>query len=102
VQFALSQYRHTLDAAQLLDELSLGYLRLAPDFAKLPLAQALHDEMREAIQYAHRQGLQVIAQNVEDPQAAAALWIGGIDFIQGNLVHRPEQTLDFDFRSATL
>lgn len=102
VQFALSQYRHTLDASQLLDQLPLGYLRLAADFAQLPLAQALHDEMREAIQYAHRQGLQVIAQNVEDPQAAAALWIGGIDFIQGNLVHRPEQTLDFDFRSATL
>jgi len=102
VQFALSQYRHTLDAAQLLDQLPLGYLRLAADFAQLPLPQTLHDEMREAIQYAHRQGLQVIAQNVEDPQAAAALWIGGIDFIQGNLVHRPEQTLDFDFRSATL
>ncbi len=102
VQFSLSQYRHTADAAQLIDLLPLGYLRLASDFAQLPLAQGLHDEMREAIQYAHRNGLQVIAQGVEDPQAAAALWIGGIDFIQGNLVHRPEQSLDYDFRSATL
>lgn len=102
VQFALSQYRHTPDAAQLIDQLSLSFLRLAADFAQLPLAQELHDEMREAIQFAHRSGLQVVAQGVEDPQAAAALWIGGIDFIQGNLVHRPEQSLDFDFRSATL
>lgn len=102
VQFSLSQYRHEPNAAQLLDLLPLGYLRLASDFARLPLAQALHDEMREAIHFAHRQGLRVIAQGVEDPQAAAALWIGGIDFIQGNLVHRPEQTLDYDFRSATL
>ena len=51
---------------------------------------------------AHRLGLQVIGQAVEDPQAAAALWVGGIDYIQGNLVQRPEQALDFDFRSATL
>lgn len=102
VQFSLSQYRHNMESSMLLDQLPLGYLRLASDFAQLPLAQTLHDEMRQAIQHAHRQGLQVIAQGVEDPQAAAALWIGGIDFIQGNLVHRPEQTLDFDFRSATL
>ena len=102
VQFSLSQYRHNMETSQLIDVLPLGYLRLASDFARLPLAQSLHDEMREAIYFAHRQGLQVIAQGVEDPQAAAALWIGGIDFIQGNLVHRPEQTLDFDFRSATL
>ena len=58
--------------------------------------------MREVIERAHRLGLQVIGQAVEDPQAAATLWVGGIDFIQGNLVQRPEQALDFDFRSATL
>jgi EAL domain-containing protein (putative c-di-GMP-specific phosphodiesterase class I) len=44
----------------------------------------------------------VIGQAVEDPQAAAALWVAGIDFIQGNLVQRPEQALDFDFQSAAL
>jgi len=64
--------------------------------------QALRDEMREAIDRAHRLGLQVIGQAVEDPQAAAALWMGGIDFIQGNLVQRAEQGLEFDFQHATL
>ena len=38
--------------------------------------------MREIIERAHRLGLQVIGQAVEDPQAAAALWMGGIDFIE--------------------
>ena len=44
----------------------------------------------------------MIDQAVEDPQAAAALWMGGIDFIQGNLVQRAEHALDFDFKNATL
>jgi EAL domain-containing protein (putative c-di-GMP-specific phosphodiesterase class I) len=44
----------------------------------------------------------VIAQQVEDPQAAATLWMGGIDFIQGNLVQRAADSLDFDFQSAVL
>jgi EAL domain-containing protein (putative c-di-GMP-specific phosphodiesterase class I) len=102
VQFCLSQFRRGEDANQLLQELPLGYLRLSADFARQPLPPELHDEMRDVIERAHRLGLQVIGQAVEDPQAAAALWVGGIDFIQGNLVQRPEQALDFDFRSATL
>ena len=102
VQFCLSQYRHGTDADMLLQQLPLGYVRLSADFARQPLPPELRDEMRGVINRAHRLGLQVIGQAVEDPQAAAALWMGGIDFIQGNLVQRAEQALDFDFQHATL
>ncbi len=102
VQFCLSQYRHGTDANVLLQQLPLGYVRLSADFAKNPLPDDLRDEMHEIIERAHRLGLQVIGQAVEDPQAAAALWMGGIDFIQGNLVKRAEHALDFDFKHATL
>lgn len=102
VQFCLSQYRHGTDANVLLQQLPLGYVRLSADFAKNPLPDGIRDEMREIIERAHRLGLQVIGQAVEDPQAAAALWMGGIDFIQGNLVKRAEHALDFDFKQATL
>ncbi len=102
VQFCLSQYRHGTDAEVLLQQLPLGYVRLSAEFAKNPLPPDLRDEMRSIIDRAHRLGLQVIGQAVEDPQAAAALWMGGIDFIQGNLVQRAEHALDFDFRHATL
>ncbi|HSD16693.1 MAG TPA: EAL domain-containing protein [Thermomonas sp.] len=102
VQFCLSQYRDGADADMLLQQLPLGYVRLAADFARQPLPPELRDEMRGVIDRSHRLGLQVIGQAVEDPQAAAALWMGGIDFIQGNLVQRAEQALDFDFQHATL
>ncbi|MGV8922396.1 MAG: EAL domain-containing protein [Thermomonas sp.] len=102
VQFCLSQYRHGTDANLLLQQLPLGYVRLSADFAKNPLPDELQGEMREIIERAHRLGLQVIGQAVEDPQAAASLWMGGIDFIQGNLVKRAEHALDFDFKHATL
>ncbi|MFT4178336.1 MAG: EAL domain-containing protein [Thermomonas sp.] len=101
-QFCLSQYRHGTEADLLLQQLPLGYLRLAADFARQPQPQELRDEMRSVIDRAHRLGLQVIGQAVEDPQAAAALWMGGIDFIQGNLVQRVDEALDFDFQHATL
>ena len=38
----------------------------------------------------------------EDPQAAATLWMSGVDFVQGNLVQQAADALDFDFNQAIL
>ena len=54
------------------------------------------------IDRAHRRGLEVIGHGVEDAQAAATLWMSGIDFIQGNLVQQADRGLDFDFQQAVL
>jgi EAL domain-containing protein (putative c-di-GMP-specific phosphodiesterase class I)/PleD family two-component response regulator len=101
VQFCLSQYEHSPDADSLLSQLPLGYIRLSARYAHAD-AGALRDAMRTSIDRAHRQGLQVIGHSVEDPQAAATLWMSGIDFIQGNLVQQAASELDFDFKNAVL
>jgi EAL domain-containing protein (putative c-di-GMP-specific phosphodiesterase class I)/PleD family two-component response regulator len=101
VQFCLSQYEHSPDADALLSQLPLGYIRLSARYAHAD-AGALRDAMRTSIDRAHRNGLQVIGHSVEDPQAAATLWMSGIDFIQGNLVQQAASELDFDFKNAVL
>jgi PleD family two-component response regulator/EAL domain-containing protein (putative c-di-GMP-specific phosphodiesterase class I) len=102
VQFSLSQYEHNADADALLSQLPLSYLRLSARYAATQERGSLRDEMRTAIDRAHRHGLQVIGHRIEDPQAAATLWMGGIDFIQGNLVQHAASELDFDFKNAVL
>ncbi|HEY7598855.1 MAG TPA: EAL domain-containing protein, partial [Candidatus Limnocylindrales bacterium] len=102
VQFCLGRFQHGQEADALMAQLPLGFVRLAARYADASADGAIRDEMRMAIDLAHRRGLQVIAQQVEDPQAAATLWMGGIDFIQGNLVQRAADKLDFDFQSAVL
>ena len=86
----------------LLGQLPLSFVRLAPDFSSKLTDNAVRDRMREAIERAHRHGLLVIGQQVEDPQAAATLWMSGIDFIQGNLVQQAAGELDFDFHDSVL
>ena len=81
--------------------------RHAGNAPSLPVAGAhadmqLRDQLRGIIDNAHRQGLQVIGQQIEDPQAAAAMWMGGVDFIQGNLVQAVGSELGFDFHNAVL
>jgi EAL domain-containing protein (putative c-di-GMP-specific phosphodiesterase class I) len=102
VQFCLSQYEHSSDADALLAQLPLGYLRLSARYAEINGGGDVRDEMRVAIERAHRLGLQVVGHRVEDPQAAATLWMSGIDYIQGNLVQQAAGELDFDFQHAVL
>lgn len=102
VQFCISQYEPGPDADALLTQLPLGYVRLAGRFAASHTDARLRDELRETIELAHRHGLQIIGQQIEDAQAAAAMWMGGVDFIQGNLVQSVGNDLNFDFQNAVL
>ncbi|ADV26247.1 response regulator receiver modulated diguanylate cyclase/phosphodiesterase [Pseudoxanthomonas suwonensis 11-1] len=102
VQFCLGQYEPGPEAEVLLGQLQLGYMRMAGRFAAAHNDQKLRDQLREVIDKAHGLGLLVIGQQIEDPQAAAAMWMAGIDFVQGNLVSSVGSELDFDFQNAVL
>src|SRR3546814_6703286 len=69
VQLCLSQYSAGPEADALLAQMPLGFMRLAARYSSQLGEGAVRDEMRAAIERAHRLGLQVIGQQVEDPQA---------------------------------
>ena len=102
VQFCLSQFEPGREAEALLSQLPLGYLRVASRYAGAHHDPALRDQLRGMIDLAHRLGLQVIGQQIEDPQAAATMWMGGVDFIQGNLVQGVGSDMGFDFQNSVL
>lgn len=102
VRFCLSQFEPGSEANALLTQLPLTYVRMAARFSSSHANQRTRDELRAAIDNAHRAGLQIIGQQIEDPQAAAAMWMGGVDFIQGNMVQSAGSELNFDFHNAVL
>ena len=102
VRLCLSQFQTNPEADALLAQLPLSYVRLSPHYAAKIDQQTVQDEMKLVIERAHLLGLQVIGQHVEDPQTAATLWLSGIDFIQGDLVQRANQSMDFDFQHSLL
>jgi EAL domain-containing protein (putative c-di-GMP-specific phosphodiesterase class I)/DNA-binding response OmpR family regulator len=102
VGFCLGQYVHGDAASALLRQLPLSYVRLSPRYSRLDADPALREELRELIAVAHGAGLKVIGAQVESPAAAATLWMGGVDYIQGNLVQSAGVSLDFDFHHSVL
>jgi EAL domain-containing protein (putative c-di-GMP-specific phosphodiesterase class I) len=101
-QFCLSQFEAGAEAEALLEQLPLGFVKLARKYTAGNMPQNVRDELKTLINRAHRRGLEVIGHGVEDAQAAATLWMSGIDFIQGNLVSQANQDLEFDFHQAVL
>ncbi|MCC4599226.1 EAL domain-containing protein [Xanthomonas melonis] len=102
VQFCLSQFEPGDEANALLAQLPLSFVRMANRFADAHGNTAVRDQLRSVIDIAHQRGLLIIGQRIEDPQAAAAMWMSGVDFIQGNLVQTVGKELDFDFTNAVL
>ena len=102
VQFCLSQFEGGPDAARLAAQLPLSFVKLARKYTAGSLNQGLRDELKALIDSAHGRRLEVIGHGVEDAQAAATLWMSGIDFIQGNLVQQADAGMDFDFHQAVL
>ncbi|KFL37298.1 EAL domain-containing protein [Arenimonas donghaensis] len=102
LQFCLSQFEASDATDRLFDELPLGFVKLARKYTSTALSSTLRDELKVLIDRAHRRGLEVIGHGVEDAQAAATLWMSGIDFIQGNLVQQADRGMDFDFQQAVL
>jgi len=102
VQFCLSQFEEGSQAEELVHQLPLSYVKLARKYTAGVQTQELRDELKTLIGRAHRRGLLVIGHGVEDAQAAATLWMSGIDFIQGNLVQQADEDMNFDFNQAVL
>ncbi|MEO8160043.1 MAG: EAL domain-containing protein [Arenimonas sp.] len=102
VQFCLSQFEAGTEAEELVYQLPLSYVKLARKYTAGSSSVELRDELKTLIGRAHRRGLLVIGHGVEDAQAAATLWMSGIDFIQGNLVQQADEDMNFDFNQAVL
>lgn len=102
VTVCIGQFEHSADGNRLLDQVPAGFLKLASKYVAANTPPEVREELRALIDHAHGLGMQVIGHRVEDPQTAAALWMGGIDYIQGNLVQGATGGLDFDFNAAVI
>ncbi len=102
VRLCVAQFEHSPAAFRLLEEVPLGFLKLAPKYASGEADPASREALAAIVEMAHKHDIQVIGHCVEDAKAAATLWMAGIDFIQGNLVQGAGGGLDFDFNATVI
>ncbi|MDA0272244.1 MAG: EAL domain-containing protein, partial [Proteobacteria bacterium] len=83
---------------------------LTPDFVKLDgsFANQLEDnkekqtELVEMVQALQATGVLTAISGVENPSTLPALFMTGINYIQGNYISEPLEDMDYDFSSEDL
>ncbi len=58
--------------------------------------------LKTLVEGLHELGARVIAAGIEEPEMIGRVWSSGVDYIQGNLIQFPEETLDFNFGETSL
>lgn len=75
-------------------DLEPHYVRMAAGFVsrltKEPSLQARFMKLSEAVR---QQGTRIIMPMIEDSQTAASMWRSGADFMQGNMIQAPEDSI---------
>src|SRR5690606_35717447 len=102
VRFCLSHLERWLEGDGVLEPLPVDYIKLSTRCLTASATPSRRGALRVSVDRARRRGLSLIAQHVEDPPAAATLWMAGIDYNQGHLVQLAGRELEFDFQAAVL
>jgi diguanylate cyclase (GGDEF)-like protein len=101
VTLAISAFEVSQAALQLLQQLPVTFIKLAPRYIGEGLRNpTMREELRQIVTAAHERGRKVIAPRIEDAQSASLLWTIGVDYIQGDFVQQAGHDMSFDFHAT--
>ncbi len=75
-------------------DLNCDFLRMSPGFvARLSTEPDLERRFLELSEPVRERGVRIIMPMIEDQETAASMWRTGADFMQGNMIQEPENTI---------
>jgi EAL domain-containing protein (putative c-di-GMP-specific phosphodiesterase class I)/GGDEF domain-containing protein len=78
-------------------DLGCDFLRMSPGFVKrLTTEPDLESRFLEISKPAREKGIRIIMPMIEDQETAASMWRSGADFMQGNMIQEPEDTIGLE------
>ena len=86
------------DGFRILDHLPVSTIKVArPLLENFAQEAGNQDRVGEVVQHAKQAEMAVIVPNVENAASLQILWPMGVDFVQGDFIQAPQETLEFDF-----
>ncbi|WP_295587502.1 EAL domain-containing protein [uncultured Lamprocystis sp.] len=98
IEVCLAGVTDSEDMLGLIARRPIGTAKLARELASRETGARL----RLLVQALHQRGAQVIAAGIEDPAVIGRIWSSGVDYIQGNFIQFPEDTLSFNFQEGVI
>ncbi len=97
-RFAVDDFGTSLNPFQVLRHVEIDFLKLDSSLTRDISSNNQHQQLLSYItHHAHQMGQKVIAQQIEHADQFFLLRKLGVDYIQGEFISMPQQTLEFDF-----
>jgi EAL domain-containing protein (putative c-di-GMP-specific phosphodiesterase class I) len=94
VRFALEHFGSSADPMGLIESLPLDFVKIDGSLMQgLAANPELQQRVRSIAEAASRRSIQTVAERIEDANTMAAVWQLGVQYIQGYLVHAPEEVV---------
>jgi len=94
VEICLTQIDEHCRWSLLSGELKVDYLRMSPGFVnRLATDPSLEKRFLQLSEAVRERGVRIIMPMIEDSQTAAIMWRSGADFMQGNMIQAPEDSI---------
>jgi multidomain signaling protein FimX len=91
-RFAVERFGSGRDPKGLMESLPINYVKIDGALVQgLTSNQELQQRVRVLVEQAKSHNIETIAERVEDANTMAVLWQLGVQYIQGYLVHAPEE-----------
>ncbi|MEX2488397.1 MAG: EAL domain-containing protein [Pseudomonadales bacterium] len=100
---SINHFGCSLNPFNLLQHLTPDYVKLDGSFAQQIENEAdKRKELIDMVKSLQSRGVLTAISGVESPLVLSTLWEAGVNFIQGNYISPPLETLDYDFASEDL
>lgn len=95
-ELALTHFGCSLDPFRVLGQVQADYVKLDRSLLQqIELDADQRERLHDVVSTLHSQGVRVIAPMVEDIEVLPLLWQSNINFVQGNCLQQPSQTMEF-------
>jgi EAL domain-containing protein (putative c-di-GMP-specific phosphodiesterase class I) len=94
IKLALEHFGAGRDSLGLLNSLSVDFIKIDGSLMQgLTANEESQQRVRALVEAAGKRGIQTVAERIEDANTMAVVWQLGVQYIQGYLVHAPEEVV---------
>jgi len=94
IKMALEHFGAGRNSHELLNALAVDFLKIDGSLMQgLTANLDLQERVRAIVESAGKRSIQTVAERIEDANTMAVVWQLGVQYIQGYLVHAPEEVV---------
>ena len=96
---SISEFGCSASPLDIIDSVNADFIKIDPSFTKDLTTEGRGDEVKDILAKLAEKQKQIIVPQVQNTAGLASLWHHGVDFVQGQFLQEPQETMNYSFDS---